>query len=251
MARQSSLFKIEGTIDDLNFIKTQDGYLVRRKGGVNRKRYAADPAFQRSRENNAEFGRAGKSGKLLRMAFRTHLVKAADGRMVSRLTKAMHDVLKADRTSTRGLRNVLDGELEMLEGFEFNAGAALDSALKVLVVPSIDRAAGEAAVQFPAYQPGTLITAPAGSTHYRLFIGAAAVNFERNQYQIDLKETALMPVNGPEVAPFTLMASLPANSTHPLFLALGIEFQQELNGQYYPLQNNAFNAYRLVKVSGI
>ena len=39
-------------------------------------------------------------------------------------------------------------------------------------------------------------------------------------------------------------------STHPLFLVLGIEFYQEVNGQMYPLKNGAFNALALVKVNG-
>jgi hypothetical protein len=34
------------------------------------------------------------------------------------------------------------------------------------------------------------------------------------------------------------------------FLALGIEFYQEVNGQMYPLKNGAFNALSLVKVDG-
>jgi hypothetical protein len=35
-----------------------------------------------------------------------------------------------------------------------------------------------------------------------------------------------------------------------LFLSLGIEFFQEVNGKRYPLKNGAFNALALVEVSG-
>ena len=42
-----------------------------------------------------------------------------------------------------------------------------------------------------------------------------------------------------------------AASTHPLFLAMGIEFYQEVNGTMYPLKNGAYNALALVKLSGI
>jgi hypothetical protein len=41
------------------------------------------------------------------------------------------------------------------------------------------------------------------------------------------------------------------NSTKPLFLALGIEFFQEVNGQMYPLKNGAYNPLALVQVSGL
>ena len=41
------------------------------------------------------------------------------------------------------------------------------------------------------------------------------------------------------------------NSTKPLFLAVGLEFYQEINGQMYPLKNGAFNPLSLVQVSGL
>jgi hypothetical protein len=40
-------------------------------------------------------------------------------------------------------------------------------------------------------------------------------------------------------------------STKPLFLALGVEFYQEVNGQMYPLKNGAYNPLALVQVSGL
>ncbi|WP_197428778.1 hypothetical protein [Phnomibacter ginsenosidimutans] len=66
--------------------KSQDGYLAREKGGVEGDPIANDPSFARTRENGAEFGRAGKAGKLLRTAFRAPLQNTADPRMVSRMT---------------------------------------------------------------------------------------------------------------------------------------------------------------------
>ena len=68
MARQKGIIKLDGTIGDITFYKSQDGYLAREKGGVSADRIANDPNFQRTRENGEEFGRAGKAGKMLRMA---------------------------------------------------------------------------------------------------------------------------------------------------------------------------------------
>jgi hypothetical protein len=41
------------------------------------------------------------------------------------------------------------------------------------------------------------------------------------------------------------------NSVSPLFLALGVEFFQEVNGQMYPLKNGTYNPLALVQVSGL
>ena len=65
MARQKGIIKLRGTVGDITFYKSKDGHLVRERGGVDGNRIANDPAFKRTRENGSEFGRAGKSGKLL------------------------------------------------------------------------------------------------------------------------------------------------------------------------------------------
>ena len=119
MARQKGIIKLKGTIGDITFYKTKDGHLAREKGGIDASRIANDPAFQRTRENGSEFGRAGKAGKTLRTAMRKLLLNSSDSRMVSRLTQSMVKVIQADVVSDRGLRNVIDGEAELLTGFEF------------------------------------------------------------------------------------------------------------------------------------
>ena len=62
MGRQRGALKITATLGDVNFYKSQDGFLVREKGGVDGKRIKSDPAFKRTRENGQEFGSAGKAG---------------------------------------------------------------------------------------------------------------------------------------------------------------------------------------------
>lgn len=110
MARQKSIIKLDGTIGDITFYKSKDGYLAREKGGVPADRIKNDPAFQRTRENGSEFGRAGKSGKVLRNSIRALLQNSSDSRMVSRLTQQMVKVIQMDETNPRGQRNVIDGE---------------------------------------------------------------------------------------------------------------------------------------------
>ena len=60
MAKQTGIIKLKGIIGDISFYKSADGHLARSKGGVDKNRIANDPAFQRTRENGSEFGRAGK-----------------------------------------------------------------------------------------------------------------------------------------------------------------------------------------------
>jgi hypothetical protein len=251
MAKQKGIIKLEGTIGDITFLKSKDGYLAKGKSSVTANRIATDPAFARTRENNAEFGRAGKAGKVLRNAFRAVLQKASDGRMVSRLTQEMFRVLQADLTSTRGQRNVIDGEAELLEGFDFNINGKLGTTLFAPYTPMINRVTGDAGVSIPAFVPAQMVAAPSGTTHFRLFSAAAEVDFQQEVYTAVIQESGMLPWDGNATGVINLQQALPANSTHPLFLALGIEFLQQVNNTNYPLKNGSFNALAIVQVSGV
>ena len=252
MARQKGIIKLKGTIGDITFYKTQDGHLAREKGGIEASRIASDPAFQRTRENGSEFGRAGKAGKLLRTALRPLLLNSADGRMVSRLTQQMVKVIQMDAVSERGLRNVIDGEIELVLGFEFNIRGKLGTSLFAPFTTNIDRAAGTLDVAIPSFIPANMIAAPSGTTHYKIISGGAEIDFEAETYVVATSETAILPWDGTATAPINQVNAVTANSTKPLFLALGVEFYQEINGQMYPLKNGAFNPLAIVKVdSGV
>lgn len=251
MAQQKGIIKLKGTIGGITFYKTSmDGHLAREKGGIEASRIASDPAFQRTRENNSEFGRAGRAGKTLRTSIRGLLLNAADGRMVGRLTQRMMRVIQADATSERGQRNVIDGESELLAGFEFNIRGKLGTSLFAPYTASIDRVSGELSVDIPSFVPANMISAPAGTTHYKIISAGAEVDFENEEFVSANSETAILPWDAVATAAVNQVNAVTAASTHPLFLVLGIEFYQEVNGQMYSLKNGAFNPLALVQVSG-
>jgi hypothetical protein len=251
MARQKGIIKLKGTIGGITFYKTQDGHLAREKGGIEASRIASDPAFQRTRENGSEFGRAGKAGKILRTSLRALLLNSADGRMVSRLTQKMIKVIQADLVSIRGMRNVIDGEAELLQGFEFNIRGKLGTSLFAPFVGTIDRITGTISVDIAPFIPANMIAAPSGTTHFKIISAGSEVDFEAETFVEAHTETAILPWDNEVTVAISQENAVTAASTKPLFLALGVEFFQEVNGQMYPLKNGAFNPLALVTVSGL
>ena len=82
--------------------------------------------------------------------------------------------------------------------------------------------------------------------------GGAEVDFEAETFVVATSETAIFPWDTTATAAINLSNAVTANSTKPLFVALGIEFYQEVNGQMYPLKNGAYNPLSIVKVdSGV
>lgn len=252
MAKQIGIIKIKGTIGGMTFYKTaSDGHLIREKGGIDKDRIMNDPIFQRTRENGSEFGRAGMAGKALRLALRELLINASDGRVTSRLHRAMVKVIQADATSERGLRNVIDGETELLKGFEFNIRGKLGTSLFAPYTAAIDRVTGELTLDVPSFIPTQMLNVPSGTTHFRIVSAGAEVDFEEGTFIGANTGTAILPWDSTPTAVISQTNAVSPASTKPLFLAVGVEFYQEVNGTMYPLKNGAFNPLSLVEVSGV
>ncbi|WP_282123366.1 hypothetical protein [Algibacter mikhailovii] len=245
MAKQSGIIKLKGTIDDISFYKSSDGYLARAKGGVDAKRIKNDPAFQRTRENGSEFGRAGKNAKLIRNSMRLLLQNAKDKRMVSRLTKDVLAVIKTDSANPRGQRIITEGNLKLIENFDFNINGKLGTTLYAAFTNDYDRASGDSTLNIASFQPKQRIAAPEGTTHYKITMAAAELNFVDETFVFGSDDTGIVAYDDADTT-VDLTASVSANSNLMVIQVLGIEFFQMVNGVTYPLKNGNHNALAII-----
>jgi len=248
MAKQSGIIKLKGTIGDISFYKSQDGHLAREKGGVSADRIKSDPSFQRTRENGSEFGTAGAAGKVLRNAFRQLVQPVADGRLVSRLTKEMLAVVKTDEDNFRGQRNVQNGNLRLLKGFEFNINGLFRTTFYAPYEVTIDSATGAMKVAVPSFVPMSAVMAPAGATHFMLVSAGALIDFKNETFTVVTSKSIGIPIDQTPTAAINLSNQVVPNTQQRMFLVLGIEFYQEVNDLNYPLTNGNFNSLAIVGV---
>ena len=248
MAKQKGIIKIQGTIGDVTFYKSQDGHLAREKGGVSAEKIATDPAFQRTRENGREFGNAGASGKVLRDAVRSMMLSASDNRVTSRLTKLMTDIIKLDITSARGSRNVgvaitTNSAKAMLKGFNFNNRAILGS---ILFKPfALNAATGE--ITIGNFVPINDVIAPPGANFLTIKGAFANVNFADGTSAIEFSNLANLPIDGIASSVVLTPPAVPAGTGTSIYL-LQFEFFQQVNGVQYSLKNGAYNALEIIEV---
>ena len=248
MASQTGLIKIKGTLDNVNFYKTKDGDLARMKTSVDADRIKNDPAYIRTRENNAEFGNSASAGKMMRDAVRSMALNAADGRVTSRLTKTMSQIKNLDATSVRGERNVAEGvqdpnALLLIKGFDFNKEALLNT---ILYNPfSVDTNSGEIIIE--DLTPQVDIVWPQGATHISFTAGFAGVDFSNGDKDLEISNTVNLPIDMVMSTVTLTPGAAPAVAGVNLYL-LKIEFFQEVNGVQYTLKNDAYNALKVVEV---
>lgn len=245
MARQSGLIKIKGTLDNVSFYKTKDGHLARMKTSVDAKRIATDPAFERTRENNAEFGNSASAGKLLRDAVRPLAMNASDGRVTSRMTQVMSKIKNLDATSDRGARNVAIGITDpaaagYMKGFEFNKIAKLSSIL--FSTYAVDGVTG--IISLTNLNPLNDIVVPSGATHVTFSGGFAGIDFSIGDRELFKTNQENFAIDG-TLQTFDLTPLGVPTMTNKIII-LKMEFYQEINGMQYPLKNGAYNALQIV-----
>lgn len=229
MAKQKGIIRLEGTIGGISFLKTEDGYLAREKTSVSGDKIRTDPAYIRTRENMSEFGTAGKGVRLIRSAFQEQLQSAKDSKLTSRMQKIMMLVVKADSVSERGQRNISDGELGFLQGFEFNRNAELASCCFMPYTSAIDRFTGTCTVDIPSFIPKLRVVPPQGATHFKMIMACSELDFANGIFIKAAAETAVLKWDAIPTALIRLEGVLTAGSAMPFTIVLGIQFFQVVN----------------------
>jgi len=250
MARQNSLLKIDGTIGGMTFTRTKDGLLVKEKVPVTKNKFLTSPKYQRTRENAQEFGMAGTSGKMLRDAIRSFMQNASDSRVTSRLTQVMSYILKEDKISLRGSRNVATGiktpeGKEFLRNFNFNIDAIMGSILFKPV--KLDPATG--LITINNLQPINEIAGPQGATHVTIKSAFVSLDFSTGkayvEYSVPVNLKLDATVNNVQLEPDEVPTITPDTTAMHL---LALEFYQEMNNVQYSLKNGAYNCLEIIEI---
>ncbi len=237
MAKLKGPLKIEGTLDKLSFYETQDGIIVRRKWGPDRKRMNNDKAFDAARAHGQEFGAAAKHSRLLRNALLPFLKHTADNRVTGRVNKLLLTITKMDTVSARGERSLAKGLAHtdadaLLNGFEFNINCQLKDHLFKL--PAMKKKKEQ------LYLEGTLskkdIHYPVGSTHAKLKAGWLRIDFENKKFDLAESDSVIIDrkTKNPEIR-LKLLAPIETKGSD-LFV-LKLIFFKKINGVEQAMEN--------------
>ncbi|WP_291114663.1 hypothetical protein [Flavobacterium sp. UBA6135] len=248
MAKFEGIFEIQGTMKGMTFYKSKDGLLIRAKGGVSKQRIKNDPAFQRTRENGAEFSHNSQMGQLLRQTVSPLLRLAKDYRVSSRLNRVMSQIKNLDAVSERGERQVPIGigtaaGKALLTGFDFNQNAAFRTVFRTPY--SLDPVTG--IVTVTDFQSEFHLGLPEGTTHASLSSAVVGIDFATRAYDTQYSNKVNFAISsGSQNITLTPVAMPIVTETQVYFFL--IEFFQEINGVQYPLKKNSHNVLHILDV---
>lgn len=249
MAQLRSTHLLKGRVGQISYFKGKDGYQARDKRGIEGDRVRNDEAYARTRENAAEFVRAAKAMKETRLALLTILKQMSDANALNRLTKLFFRILRTDPVSPRGQRLVSQGDLSMLNGFQFNAAKDFKTVMDPKFYrPSINRETGQLVVSIDPFIPNQDLSVHQLANHFRFIIAGVEMDFENGVHTKIIANSGSLPINLNPTATIDLVSTLPANSQLPLILFFGVIFEDVVNGIAYPLADKGFNSLGVVAV---
>jgi hypothetical protein len=230
MARQIGIIPIKGTIDGLTFYEhPDDGHLVKKKTRVTGERVKTHPNFMRTMLNAGEFKTSVLSATLLRCALSKLLFPAADGKLSSRMNRALVRVVQMDEENGLGERIPRSSNLVALEGFDLNRSLHLLDAFTPKFEVNHDVESREIQVDVPRFTPSKAIHAPDYVEYFQLISGAAAVNFGTKHYTQGFWETERVPLNEEPIDALRFPYPMKLSPGYTLFIALGVLFYAQLD----------------------
>lgn len=198
MAKQMGHHPLKGTLDDLTFYyHPDDGYLVRKKSSMTKEKLLANPAYNYFVDCGKEFTEATYAGHLLRKSLRRILFPLADGKLSSRMIRALLEIIQSDTGNIGGERKPGKGNLLTLLGFEFNSKQALEDQFKGDYFTTRNKATNELYISIPAFPVAGKIVAPEYASHFQFVAGRALINFDEGRYTSRVGETISLPLDQP------------------------------------------------------
>ncbi|MEI7597531.1 MAG: hypothetical protein WCK02_17415 [Bacteroidota bacterium] len=267
MAKQVGHIKYNGTLGDVRHFKIKglEGDFAGLKGGPSGEQIKNAPEFQRTRENNSEFGGSAIAGKSVRVGLSSLLTTMSDSRLTSRLTSIFKQINIKATSGIRGQRPItLSTNKNLLNGLEFNNNTAFAGICNVPFSMTNVASRTGATISISGFTPVTNINAPIGATHFRL-IGAISVV---SDYIYDSATKKYLPtspaLNGLNNVSYssyfdlnqaitgttTITTALPGSPTMTtdtsVLSCIGIEFYQKVGLNYY-----TFSANNALKIGSI
>lgn len=229
MARVISDFPLSGTINGITFFRTKHGNFARAKNRITKDDFLKRASYAKIRENSNVFGQTAKHGMLIRTAFKGQLRYAKQSDTNNRLTKVIYSIMQTAKRNDGKERDILNGDISLLEGFEFNTARRLSTVLYTRYNVRVDRAEGLVTLALNRFIPESSVKAPKPATDFRLSVGVAELDFATGTVRRSDSMYEEFNLDDNRADNVDLQAAIYQNSPHVIVVTVGIEFFERFN----------------------
>jgi hypothetical protein len=214
---------------------------------IGAKRFATDPQYKYQRKNCREFGRAGIAVKLFRNICREAGYEITDTTCFSRLQSQLMKVIKGDKVNEHGQRNIADGDLSLLKGFQFNKDSRFSCHPDQLEKNCLYKFVGKMMLGIKVSSKNSDWTDP-GARCIRIYAMLAAINFETETWSLAKSGCFEGSLSSLEKKKILLQCNLPASNRDPWVGLLGVEFYADDKGTI-PVRHGSYHSLQVTGIS--
>lgn len=241
MATQDKLGNWKGKLGPYTFRVLGDLNVIQRRPGKGNVKVSAV-----TKTYNREFCLASNRARMIRQLLRPLFAGFNDGGMANRLNRQLLKVMKSNQTLPMGERDVYDGDLSLLDQFDFNSRAPFASAFQPQL--EILGGAGDLSLEIPAFQPALELAFPPGAVACRLKLLLSALDLEQCRYQqLDTREVVFERGDSPTTPMRWLWTpALPPNTL--VLLTASLKFLTPGLGELMEMNAPELNPVALLRV---
>ncbi len=250
MAKLIGPLQLSGSIGDLTFAKTKFGIVVKAKSSLNKEKFYAYESMEGSRKTSKEFGHASLMSVKVRRALKPVAAQANDKTVHFRLNKVMGEVLRTDTDSDKGSRNIGNGDLHLLNGFEWHKKYTLHGTLKANYIANLNRETGTMRMVVPGFRSAQMLKKPKGATHYQIVAGGVAFGVEDADdngvgWSANHARSKVLEISHNKSEELCLDLSVKVKSGDVMVMGLGVVFYQRSGDGYLSMKEKT--CFALVK----
>ncbi len=232
MATQEGIIRLSGTLGELVFYTRKKKEIVRQKA----KPYELS---ETSKKAGKDFGEASKNAAYIRKAFAKGVQSYGDDHLINRLNKQMMLVFNAIPKTKQGHKKLIDGNLNLLNGFEFNGHTPLTKLLFNLPICSRSET-GLLQLKFAAQPLFNLIKKVNSASIAQLQLMVFNFDLAGQAYEIFNINPLLLHFDKPDFDGARLNIQTDQQGEKALIIALGVSYLKDnspsRNRRYYACQ---------------
>lgn len=241
MARMDKNGGLRGSVGNVSYRISNGQNILQTRAGKGKTR-----VHEKSLKCNNEFSLASNRARIIRDVLNPVIRVYYDGAMINRFTCAVAEVIRSNDALPVGSRDIQDGRLSLLQGFEFNQHSLFSDSFKVEIQTEVT----PDGVKFtmPAFIPLEKMAFPFDASHCTMKVLVSAVDLNTERFIYCCAKEIMIPASRKPISAveWHLNENFPAQGL--MLVTVSLNYSEQYLGEMVSLNRPKFNPCQLLKV---
>ena len=199
-----------------------------------------------SLKTNNEFSMASNRARIIRDILNPVIRGYYDGAMINRFTCAVAEAIRSNDSLPIGYRDIQDGRLSLLQGFEFNQHSVFSDYCKVVIQTEVTAAGFK--LTMPAFIPLEKMAFPFDASHCTMKVLVSTLDLSAQRFSYCCLKELLIPASNKLIpaVEWHLNENFPAQGL--MLVTVSLNYSEKCLGEMVSLNRPKLNPCQLLAV---